>query len=120
LRATDAVGRWGGEEFIVVLPRTGLEQAVALMEGLRAGVAAAEIDCVGHTHTVTISIGVADGDADGMSHHVVKRADDALYDAKVAGRNAVRTRGLDASPIVAPRQESLSAARIRRHGNADA
>lgn len=117
LRATDAVGRWGGEEFIVVLPHTSLEQAVALMEGLREGVAAAEIDCVGHTHRVTISIGVADGDDDGMSHHVVKRADDALYDAKVAGRNAVRSRGLDASPTAAPRQENLSAARIRRHGN---
>jgi diguanylate cyclase (GGDEF)-like protein len=113
LRATDAVGRWGGEEFIVVLPHTSIEEGFALMERLREDVAKTVVPCAGHHHRVTISIGVADGTDDGLPHHVVKRADDALYDAKVAGRDTVRTRGL-AEPPIESHQENPRASRIRR------
>jgi diguanylate cyclase (GGDEF)-like protein len=91
LRTTDAVGRWGGEEFIVVLPETAVEHAVRLMERLRASVESLRIPCNGHEHAVTVSIGVADGGDDAQWHRVVKRADDALYDAKTEGRNLVRS-----------------------------
>jgi predicted signal transduction protein with EAL and GGDEF domain len=72
------------------------------------------IPCAGHDHRVTVSIGVADGTDDGLSHRVVKRADDALYDAKVAGRDTVRTRGLAESVPTEPHQEDPRASRIRR------
>lgn len=117
LRSTDAVGRWGGEEFIVVLPDTTLDQGVDLMEQLRLGVELAEIECAGHTHRVTISIGVSNGTSDGEPHHVVKRADDALYDAKTAGRNAVRQRGHDELASAARDQENSRMAPIRRPGS---
>ena len=92
LRAVDSVGRWGGEEFILVLPATTAAEGEALAEQLRQLIEESSIECHGHTHRVTVSIGVADGVSDGSSHGVVKRADEALYDAKVAGRNAVRVR----------------------------
>jgi len=113
LRLTDEVGRWGGEEFIVVLPDTGLDEGVLLMDQLREGVDQAQIECLGHTHHVTISIGVSNGANDGVSHLVVKRADDALYDAKTAGRNAVCVRSLEDFAERVPDQESASVAPIR-------
>lgn len=116
LRVTDAVGRWGGEEFIIVLPHTGIHQGVALMELLREKVAEQVIPCAGHSHRVTVSIGVADGANDGLPHHVVKRADDALYDAKVSGRDRVRTRGLNEPLSTEFHQENPRASRIRRPG----
>ena len=117
LREADAVGRWGGEEFIVVLPHTGIEQGAALMERLREQVAHTVVPCTGHDHRVTISIGVADGEDDGLPHHVVKRADDALYDAKVAGRDTVRTRGLAEPLPTESYQENPRASRIRHPGS---
>lgn len=116
LRGTDAVGRWGGEEFIIVLPRTSIDQGVVLMERLRAKVADRAIPCTGHSHRVTVSIGVANGANDGLPHRVVKRADDALYDAKVAGRDRVRTRGLNEPLSTESHQENPRASRIRRPG----
>lgn len=97
LRTTDAVGRWGGEEFIVVLPDTAIELAVTLMERLRANLESLHIPCNGHDHVVTVSIGVADGADDSQWHRVVKRADDALYDAKMEGRNLVRSSPLESA-----------------------
>jgi len=97
LRTTDAVGRWGGEEFIVVLPDTAIDHAVTLMERLRASVETLHIPCNGHDHAVTVSIGVADGADDDQWHRVVKRADDALYDAKTEGRNLVRSSPLESA-----------------------
>jgi diguanylate cyclase (GGDEF)-like protein len=92
LRPGDTLGRWGGEEFIFVLPGTDLQTALGLMEDVRASIEAALIVCGDHSHRVTSSFGVADGGDDGAPHRVVKRADDALYDAKMAGRNAVHSR----------------------------
>lgn len=85
LRADDRVGRWGGEEFCVLLPRTSLRDARALAE--RVGHRVAE---AGHAVRVTVSIGVSEyaaGDAELQS--VIRRADGALYDAKATGRNRV-------------------------------
>lgn len=117
LRSSDAVGRWGGEEFIVVLPHTTIAEGLVLLERLREQVAQTAIPCGDHTHRVSLSIGLADGTNDGLSHHVVRRADDALYDAKMAGRDRVRTRGLDEQLPAAPYQEKQRAARIRRPGD---
>ena len=114
LRTTDAVGRWGGEEFIVVLPSTSIEHAARLMERLRIAVQQQHIPCVGHEHTLTVSIGVADGVDDGLSHRVVKRADDALYDAKTAGRNVVRARAHEPDASASSTRETTRADRTER------
>ena len=87
IRQFDTVGRWGGEEFIFVLPQTDIADAMSFAERLRAAIEECSFECGGHTHRVTASFGVADGTGDGMSHRVVRRADDAMYDAKDAGRN---------------------------------
>jgi two-component system cell cycle response regulator len=91
LRAEDAIGRWGGEEFIVVADRTDKAAAGLLAERLRAAVAAAE--------PVTVSIGVACTTEVGL--RLVDVADANLYRAKAAGRNRVIVEGA-ASPCDAP------------------
>jgi diguanylate cyclase (GGDEF)-like protein len=88
LRDTDVLGRWGGEEFLLIAPETGLPQGLALAERVRARVAAAPIvDRV----RVTVSIGVASVRGDEEIKDVLRRADDALYDAKTRGRDRVAT-----------------------------
>lgn len=94
VRADDTLGRWGGEEFIFVLPATSLADATGFADRLRTAIEGCSFECGGHLHHVTASFGVADGAGDGMSHRVVRRADDAMYEAKEAGRNAVRCRSL--------------------------
>lgn len=86
-RISDFVARFGGEEFLVVLPDTPLEGAKVVAEKIRAGVAGAEFPMVGR---VTLSIGVASSaSADMNEDEAVRRADGALYQAKGAGRNRV-------------------------------
>ncbi len=90
-RLEDVVGRWGGEEFLAVLPVTDAAGAVQAAERLRAVVAATPVPIGnGEGRVVTISAGcaLAAGDLD----DVVRRADEALYEAKAAGRNTVRAR----------------------------
>jgi diguanylate cyclase (GGDEF)-like protein len=90
LRAFDLAYRIGGEEFLVLLPGADLEQAVAMAERLRQGVAA---DTVGGGLRVTMSFGVsASGHGDVFDYErVCAEADAALYEAKRHGRNAVRS-----------------------------
>jgi diguanylate cyclase (GGDEF)-like protein/hemerythrin-like metal-binding protein len=86
LRASDALVRWGGEEFLVMAPATPLEGAMGLAEKLRLTVAALDFPGVGQ---VTMSLGVA---AYAMGERIedwVDRADQALYRAKTEGRNRV-------------------------------
>lgn len=87
LRSDDLVGRWGGEEFCVLLPRTQLRDAEPLAQRVATRVAASSTG----VH-VTVSIGVSEfGPADLDLQAVIRRADDALYRAKEAGRNRVVT-----------------------------
>jgi diguanylate cyclase (GGDEF)-like protein len=88
LRATDIVGRLGGEEFAAVLPSAALEAVVAA-ERLRAALAAAHIVRNGRRIAVTVSIGVASGSPTTAIDALITRADDALYRAKENGRNRV-------------------------------
>lgn len=89
LRQTDSVGRWGGEEFIFVLPESSVEAATATMERVRLAIGEVPVACDGHPHTVTVSIGLTVGDHSGAAHLSLTRADDALYAAKRKGRNQV-------------------------------
>lgn len=90
LRHFDLLGRTGGEEFLVLLPDTRLEQAWPIAERLRAAVAAIDFSDIANGLEVTISIGMAElqpGDA--SLRELVGRADSALYQAKANGRNRV-------------------------------
>ncbi len=87
-READIVSRWGGEEFLVLLPSTRAGEAVELAERLRARVEALAInDRAAQCVPVTISIGVAALGAGESGSAWLRRADDALYAAKDAGRN---------------------------------
>lgn len=87
-RAGDLVARWGGEEFLIVLPSAGAETAMRRAEAIRDRVAAAEIGFEGTFINVTVSAGVATAPHDGVDRDaLIKRADEALYLAKEGGRN---------------------------------
>ncbi|WP_029214839.1 bifunctional diguanylate cyclase/phosphohydrolase [Kallotenue papyrolyticum] len=89
LRSFDVLGRWGGEEFVALLPQTGLDDALRLAEGLRAAVAAHRFTEAG-IH-LTCSIGLALYPDDGLERDtLLERADRAMYAAKRLGRNQVR------------------------------
>ena len=91
LRAQDQIGRFGGEEFLVLLPDTGLEGALTLAEALRAAVEASPTQWGAHRFSSTISIGVRAGRVGGgdTADGIVAAADAALYRAKQGGRNRV-------------------------------
>jgi two-component system, cell cycle response regulator len=86
VRTTDTLGRWGGEEFMVICPETGLKNAKRLAEQLRAAVASTEFPIVGEK---TASFGVATYRNGEKGEEVMKRADNALFQAKEDGRNRV-------------------------------
>ncbi|MFN7130940.1 MAG: GGDEF domain-containing protein [Myxococcales bacterium] len=94
IREVDALVRYGGEEFLILLPKTALEGARTIAERFRQAVAAAVFPWSDQQLKVTISLGVAQLQADVPSDEVLlKRADDALYRAKSSGRNRVRVHG---------------------------
>ena len=90
LRNVDVVGRVGGEEFAILLPETASEGALEVAERLRAAVESADVVREeGVPIRVTVSIGVAALAGDVNLDTLMSQADDALYDAKHAGRNRV-------------------------------
>lgn len=92
LRESDVLGRLGGEEFGVILPNTGDEGAAAVAERLRARIDAMRLSGDwGGDITPKVSVGVACAQGVSRIEDVIKRADQALYAAKAAGRNRVYT-----------------------------
>ncbi|MGE4497576.1 MAG: PAS domain-containing protein [Deferribacterales bacterium] len=89
IRKTDTIGRWGGEEFLIICPETDLDGAVRLAEKLRSAVESREFMIVG---SVTCSIGVTDHGGQITESAMMKAADQALYQAKREGRNRVVAR----------------------------
>ncbi|WP_417314090.1 GGDEF domain-containing protein [Enterobacter sp.] len=85
-RKDDYVFRWGGEEFVILLPRTPLDAAMQIAENIRAAVARITIPGLPR---FTVSIGVARHNQDETLDELFKRVDDALYRAKNNGRNQV-------------------------------
>ncbi len=86
LRKSDSVGRWGGEEFLVLAPNTGRDGALALAESMRQKVASYRYR---EEENITVSLGVAEYRSGENIFDTVRRADEALYRAKAGGRNRV-------------------------------
>ena len=111
LRSYDVVGRYGGEEFLIIAPGCDLELAHKLAERIRVAVGEQAVDLGDESATITLSLGVTLGTAESDPEFLVALADTAMYQAKRNGRNRVEV-GLDMPELEA--QEQLeSSSRIR-------
>ncbi|MDR0207525.1 MAG: diguanylate cyclase [Pseudomonas putida] len=86
LRPQDLLARWGGDEFVAVLPQTSVEQALALAAQIRQ--AMEDVEPIGDCR-LTMSYGVVRWEDDEDQHDLLARADQALYRAKAAGKNTI-------------------------------
>jgi diguanylate cyclase (GGDEF)-like protein len=89
VRPYDSVGRYGGEEFLIIAPGCGLGETWELAERVRTHVARSSIMAAGAAVQVTLSLGVATGECAADLEKVLGGADAAMYRAKAAGRNRV-------------------------------
>ncbi|MDB5727019.1 MAG: GGDEF-domain containing protein, partial [Noviherbaspirillum sp.] len=87
IRGIDSFGRYGGEEFLLMLPETDLDQALALAERVRIETERIDFADVSDMLTVTVSIGIARYQSGENVTLTITRADQALYKAKASGRN---------------------------------
>jgi len=95
-RVYDVPGRYGGEEFCIVLPETRMGNTTVVAERIRQRLESTELSCGDESITVTASIGIAGMDESGSSEilspaALIDRADRALYSAKSRGRNRIET-----------------------------
>lgn len=103
IRRVDAVARYGGEEFAIILPRAGKKEAIEVAKKLRRSVEQADFirGYLQPLGRVTISCGVSTAPSDASSvEELIKRADEALFAAKEAGRNTVRAFGEEVAESV--------------------
>lgn len=90
LRAGDTIARFGGEEFVVMLPKINSVEALVIAERLRSSIEASSVDTGGEEIKITVSIGVASmNDSRSTLKQLLTSADSALYHAKSKGRNCV-------------------------------
>ncbi|KFI06517.1 bifunctional diguanylate cyclase/phosphodiesterase [Massilia sp. BSC265] len=106
IRGTDAFGRYGGEEFLLMLPETSAPDALVLAERVRRVIAGLRCADKGSDITLTVSVGVAEYRIGEAMAQAIARADEALYVAKSLGRNRVQCHDDDERLPVVPRQEA--------------
>jgi diguanylate cyclase (GGDEF)-like protein len=108
LRQVDKLARWGGEEFLLMLPRVGEVEATAALERLRQSVEALEF--ADHPYLkITFSAGFARAQPGETLEHLIERADEALYDAKRQGRNRCLMASTELKPIAQKTQNNTEA-----------
>lgn len=90
LRSADTLARWGGEEFLLLMPDTMLDEALAVIDRMAARIAAMRLADIAPGLTVTFSAGVAATGPLERFDAAIGRADEAMYRAKAGGRNCVR------------------------------
>jgi diguanylate cyclase (GGDEF)-like protein len=101
LRGTDVVGRFGGEEFILILHHSSLEQAQQIAERCRSAIEQIELfSDEGQRIQITASFGIAIAAAESRPQQLLSQADKALYQAKASGRNAVKIYFAASEPAV--------------------
>lgn len=91
LRDTDLVGRWGGEEFLCILPKTDLAEAEHSAHRIQSALAAAPMQAAGDTVRLTVTCGIAAVDT--RLDEAIQRADQAMYRGKHEGRNVIVVAG---------------------------
>lgn len=89
IRSADVLARWGGEEFLLLLPQTPVELAEACVERIRTALVRTAFDGLPRDFRITISAGIAQYDSGGTIKELIERADQALYQAKRSGRNRI-------------------------------
>ncbi len=89
LRSEDVCARWGGEEFMILLPETPLEQALVVANKLSTAIRELQIPWEDHTLSITISFGVGQFELGSSIDTFIQHVDNALYQAKRLGRNRV-------------------------------
>jgi diguanylate cyclase (GGDEF)-like protein len=89
LRTYDLMGRWGGDEMVVMLPDTRLNEALGVAENLRSAVNCRPLSIDDRLFEASLSLGVAELAAGESVEHLIERADSALYASKTAGRDRV-------------------------------
>jgi diguanylate cyclase (GGDEF)-like protein len=89
IRRLDVLSRWGGEEFVVILPKTDVEVLEEVAERIRIFIERSFIIVRGETLTVTASIGATMAKPEDTPETVFHRADDLMYSSKISGRNRV-------------------------------
>lgn len=101
VRKLDMACRFGGEEFVVILPNTDLAQAVSVAERLRTMIATTPLEVMAQTIPLTVSLGVDEYRTQLMEspEGFLRRVDNWLYQAKKAGRNRVAAPDLDAYQV---------------------
>lgn len=95
IRKLDILARWGGEEFILLLPGTSLAGAIKVAEAIRKKIATEPYCYAGHQLAVTMSFGVCQFDPDMSIDECIKNADEAMYEGKHSGKNQVMTKSLN-------------------------
>jgi len=88
-RQTDVIARWGGEEFLILMPQTGIDSAQLVITRLREATTGVRLSKTVEDLVVTTSVGIAQWRSDESLMQTLERADKALYAAKNAGRNRV-------------------------------
>ncbi|MFC3149960.1 GGDEF domain-containing protein [Litoribrevibacter euphylliae] len=91
IRETDLIGRWGGEEFIILFPSTSLEEGYQLIERVRKVMSEKRFEVAGHQIRLSFSTGISSTRYYDSWDNLIKSADKHLYKAKEAGRNCTRT-----------------------------
>jgi diguanylate cyclase (GGDEF)-like protein len=110
IRPSDALGRYGGEEFLLIVHDSTAEQLLAAMERIREAISADLFDVGGQQYAVTASFGGVVATPGASSSDLIRKADEALYGAKASGRNccvlaADSSHGPDAVLVLEPRPQ---------------
>lgn len=90
LRPTDHIGRWGGEEFIIALPHSSVDEAKLIAEKLRREICQDKFEFRYHQHRISLTFGIAICQKDNDIQRCINQADKSLYAGKQAGKNQVR------------------------------
>ncbi|MCM2336458.1 MAG: diguanylate cyclase [Pseudomonas sp.] len=102
LRSYDRLGRYGGDELLVILPDTRLGEAFGVAENLRSAVNCRPLSINGARISASLSLGVAELAAGESAHDLLQRADAALYASKANGRDRVTAEAAPTAPSVVP------------------